>query len=164
MKCYGAVFALVLGSLLASARAQQSPPGSTIFCTFQDGKEINVQYQNSESVKKTNFSSGKLWSPGRKPMFLFTQTNLTVANAEIPMGAYSLYFIPGNDHWTLVLNKSVQPGEYNPREDLVRVAMDVGQLSELQPFSLAFAHTAPKQCNLRLYEGKIGTWAEFHEK
>lgn len=158
------VLILVLSGLLAPAVAQQAAADSTAVCTFQDGKEISIQYDKSASVKKANLSSGKLWSPGEKPMVLFTQTDLTIGNAQIPVGAYSVYLIPGKDRWTLVINKNVKPGEYNAQQDLVRAPMDVAQISEPQPFSLVFGHMAPKQCNVRLYEGKTGAWAEFHEK
>ena len=164
MNRYAAISVLLLISVLPSAFAQQTASEPTAFCTFQDGKEISVRYGKIASVRKTALSMGKLWTPGEKPMLLFTQTTLTVGNSTIPMGAYSMYFIPGKEHWTLVINKSVKPGEYNPQQDLVRAPMDVGQVSEAQPPSLAFGHVAPKQCNLRVYEGKTGTWAEFREK
>ena len=95
---------------------------------------------------------------------LFTQADLTIGNTQIPVGAYSLFMLPGKDRWTLVVNKNVKPGEYNLQQDLVRVPMDVAQISEPQGFSLVFAHMAPKQCNIRMYQGKTGAWAEFHEK
>ncbi len=39
------------------------------------------------------------------------------------------------------------------------------QLSEpLKEFTVLFGHTEPKQCNMRIYYGKSGTWAEFKEK
>jgi Protein of unknown function (DUF2911) len=163
MKSYLALSALLLSGLLLPALAQQSV-NSTATCTFQDGKEMSIQYDNSADVKNANLSSGKLWSPGKKPMVLFTQTDLTIGNSQIPVGAYSVYLIPGKDRWTLVINKNVKPGEYNPQQDLVRAPMDVAQISAPQPFSVVFAHMAPKQCNIRLYEAKTGAWAEFHEK
>ena len=158
------ISALLLSALLVPAVAQQAAVDSTATCTFQDGKQISIQYDRSGSVKKTTLSSGKLWTPGEKPMVLFTQAELTVGNTDIPVGAYSMYLIPGRDHWMLVINKNVKPGEYNPQQDLVRAPMDVAQISEPQPFSLVFAHMAPKQCNIRMYQGKTGTWAELHEK
>lgn len=42
--------------------------------------------------------------------------------------------------------------------------MHLAKISEAQPFSMVFAHIAPKQCNIRIYEWKTGTWAEFHHK
>lgn len=164
MNRYAVISLLLSIPLLPSALAQQVTSGPTAVCTFQDGKEISVQYGNVANLKKTALSSGKLWTPGAKPMLLFTQAALIVGNSTIPVGAYSMYFIPGKEHWTVVINKSVTPGEYNPQQDLVRAPMDIGQVSDAQPFSLAFGHIAPQQCNLRVYEGKTGAWAEFREK
>jgi Protein of unknown function (DUF2911) len=152
-----------VGLLLTPAFSQLAS-NSTTACTFQDGKEVSVQYEKTPAVKKVELASGKLWTPGEKPMLLFTQADLTVGSEQIPVGAYSLYLIPGKDHWTLVVNKNVNKGEYDPQQDLLRVPMDVGQLSAPEPFDLVFAHVAPKQCNIRIYEGKAGAWAEFHEK
>ena len=162
MKRHLAISALLLSGLLIPAAAQQAD--STATCTFQDGKQMSIQYANSATVKNANLTSGKMWTPGDKPMVLFTQTDLTIANTQIPVGAYSVYLIPAKDRWTLVINKNVKPGEYNPQQDLVRAPMDLAKISEAQPFSMVFAHMAPKQCNIRIYEGKTGTWAEFHEK
>jgi hypothetical protein len=156
-----AVFVILFHLLVASAVAQQA---ASVACTFQDGREISLRYDGGASVKKADLSSGKMWTPGEKPMLLFTQAELSIGNSQIPVGAYSLYLIPGKDHWTLVVNKKVDKGEYDAQQDLVRVPMDEGQISNPQPFSLVFAHVAPKQCNLRIYQGKTGAWTEFHEK
>ncbi len=99
-------------------------------------------------------------------MFLFTQTALTLGSSVIPEGAYRLYIIPEKQIWTLVLNKNVNAGsKYDETQDLVRSPMQIGEAESLykQP-NLAFAHVGPKQCNMRLYYEKTGSWAEFHEK
>ena len=55
--------------------------------------------------------------------------------------------------------------EYDEKQDLVRIPMEIGQSESLvAEVQVAFAHIAPKQCNMRLYYEKIGAWAEFHEK
>lgn len=68
--------------------------------------------------------------------------------------------------WTLVVNKNVSAGnKYGKHLDLVRMGLLMGQLSEPQKeFTVLFGHTEPKQCNMRIYYGKSGTWAEFKEK
>jgi hypothetical protein len=159
-----AISAVLFCGLVISAAGQQNAVDSTATCTFQDGKQISIQYDKNASVQKANLESGKVWTPGQKPMVLFTQTDLTIGDKQVPVGAYSLYLIPGKDRWTLVVNKNVKPGEYNAQQDLVRAPMDVAHITQAQPFSLVFAHMAPKQCNIRIYEGKTGTWAELHEK
>ena len=99
-------------------------------------------------------------------MFLFTQSALSLGNSQIPIGAYSIYFIPGKEDWTLILNKNVtEDSKYDEHQDLSRVEMQIGQISQpYQQFTVIFGHVAPKQCNLRMYVGKIGTWAEFKEQ
>jgi hypothetical protein len=99
-------------------------------------------------------------------MLLFTQAPLVAGDTDIPTGAYSMYIVRERDDWTLVVNKNVSAGnKYDKHLDLVRLGMLKGQLSEPQKeFTVLFGHTEPKQCNMRIYYGKSGTWAEFKEK
>ena len=120
----------------------QSQKTQTSVCNFDDGKQVSVRYQPDISNHK--LSEGKVWSPGGSPMFLFTST-LDVSNSKIAIGAYSMYLIRQRDNWTLVLNKNVNPERtYEEHQDLLRDAMEAGQLSASQPFQLIFAHVEPK--------------------
>ncbi len=149
-----------------SAQAQDANPNSvTASCTFDDGSQVSVQYNNS-GAKTEEPHNAKPWRPGGAPMLLFTQTALTVNKTEIAPGAYSLWIIPEKKGWTLAINKNVKPeSQYDQGQDLVRVSMDLGQLSTpLKQPEVGFAHVAPKECNMRVYYGKTGAWAEFDEK
>ena len=99
-------------------------------------------------------------------MWLFTQAALSVGTSEIPIGAYSMYIIPDKKDWILIVNKNVSAArDYYEYEDLARIRMPLGQLSEPQKeVDLFFGHVAPKQCNLRIYYGQSGAWAEFKEQ
>lgn len=134
-------------------------------CTFQDGKQVSVLYTD-EATGGQDLPSGKLWTPGKTPMLLFTQVAVSVGDTEIPIGAYSMYVIPQKDSWTLVLNKDVTPGsKYDEHQDLVRAPMQIGQISDPdKQFRVLFGHLAAKQCSMRLYFGKVGAWVEFQEK
>lgn len=156
----------LLVSAVGLAAAQNDPKSiPTASCTFQDGKQITVRYNNEISTGR-DLPSGKVWIPGGEPMLLFTQSPLIVNGKDIPMGAYSMYIVREKDDWTLIVNKDVSTGnKYDKHLDLVRMGMLMAQLSEPQKeFTVAFGHTEPKQCNLRIYYGKNGTWAEFKEK
>lgn len=151
---------IVVFSICCSAQTHQT---QTSACNFDDGKQISVRYQPDISSHK--LSEGKVWSPGGSPMFLFTSSPLDVSNSKIAIGAYSMYLVPQRDNWTLVLNKNVTPeSKYDEHQDLLRDAMEVGQLSAPQPFQVIFAHVGPKQCNMRIYQGKTGIWTEFKEQ
>jgi hypothetical protein len=134
-------------------------------CSFGDGNQVSVRYQRRPVVHSEELPMGRPW-PASGSLFLFTPVALTVGNVSIPVGAFSLYVIPGHDKWTLIVNKNLIEGaKHDETQDLLRVPMNVGELGQPAPeLTVSFAHVAPKQCNLRLYYGKTGSWAEFKEQ
>jgi hypothetical protein len=149
----------------ASASASgSSEASSTATCSLADGKELYVRY-NAIPANKERVANGKPFTPGGAPMTLFTETKLAFGNSTIPVGAYTLYPIPGKDHWTLVVNKNVTAGSaYDERQDLARGPMETAQVSEPgSTLDIAFAHVGPK-CTLRIYFGKSASFADFMEK
>ena len=163
------MLAVILSAASQSTVAQQNPTKPnmlTATCTFGDGKQISVRYDPHGPAKNDKLPSGELWPRSGSPMYLFTQTELSLNKTEIPAGAYSMYLIPDKEKWTLVVNKSVSAGAaYDQQQDLLRVPMEIGQLSQGKArVKVVFGHVAPKQCNMRIYYGKTGAWAEFKEK
>ena len=146
----------------------KQPPTSTATaaCDFQDGKELSVRYLNDgASQVREKLPEGRLWLPGGAPMFLFTETELLVGDSAVPAGAYSMYLIPAKNSWTLVLNKNVtDASKYDEHQDLSRISMQIGRLSSPEQFTVSLGHVAPKQCNMRIYYGETGVWAEFKER
>ena len=161
--CFALIFSLLAFGLSAFAAAKPDPETTT--CTFEDGNEISARYTPT-TTDKEKLQSGKIWTPGGSPIVLFTTTETTVASSTIPVGAFSLYVIPAKDRWTLIVNRNVNAeSKYDERQDLARAPMELGQLGEpAKQLQLAFVHVAPKECNLRIYFGKDGAWAEFKEK
>jgi hypothetical protein len=161
-----ALFFVLLGGTFRLCFAQQTPAISTTSCSFQDGQQISVSYDSETNQDKKALPNGRLWMPGGQPMWLFTQAALSVGTSEIPIGAYSMYIIPDKKDWILIVNKNVSAArDYYEYEDLARIRMPLGQLSEPQKeVDLFFGHVAPRQCNLRIYYGQSGAWAEFKEQ
>jgi Protein of unknown function (DUF2911) len=163
-------FCIVLVSQLTlpSAGQQLASTGqsATAPCTFDDGKQLTVQYNSLASKSEERLRRGKPWEAGGSSMILFTQTRLTLGNSEIPEGAYSLYVIPEKETWTLVVNKNVTAGsKYDEKQDLARAPMEIGQIdSPAKQPQILFSHTGAKQCNMRLYYETTGAWVEFKEK
>jgi hypothetical protein len=151
--------------LLSTFAFAQKPEPLTTFCTFEDGKEISIRY-NPVSYAKEKLQYGKLWAPGGEPMVLFSPAELALENATLAAGAYSVYIIPDKKKWTLIVNKGVgADNKYDQQKDVVRASMDLGSLGDpATELQLTLAHTAPKQCNLRVYYGKDGAWTDFNEK
>jgi hypothetical protein len=99
-------------------------------------------------------------------MLLFTDSALTLEGVNIPPGAYRLFVIPAEKAWTLIVNRNVTAGaKYDPQQDMARAPMEIGSLPRpAKNVELAWGHTAPKQCNLRIYVGKVGAWTDFKQK
>jgi len=151
-------------ALRLQARAQQAESQSTS-CNFEDGNQITVQYNTSDSSKDQP-RNGKIWAPGGKPMVLYTQVPLTLNGATIPVGAFSMYVLPGKKDWTLIVNKNVTAGSaYDEKDDIARGPMELGEIGQpMKELQVSFAHMAPKQCNIRIYYGKVGAFGEIDEK
>lgn len=159
---------LVFWILSSSAFAQQpvSSQPTDITCTFADGKGLRVQYDRSEKPKSHGLPIGKAWSPAGKPLSLFLDTSVSIGNTALPMGAYSLFVIPGKSDWELVVNKDVGAGATrNASQDLAKTAMQTGELQHGEDVATIFlAHIGPNQCNVRIVYGKTMAWGEIHEK
>src|ERR1700734_1308531 len=111
------VLALVCFFGSCFAFGQHSPatdPGSvTATCDFSDQQQMAVQYQELTLAKKDKddflghqVPYGKIWEPGKQPLTLFTNAPLTIAGANLPVGAYTMYLIPNKKEWTLVVSKN----------------------------------------------------------
>jgi len=135
-------------------------------CTFADGKQLTVRYKRTAVDRNEDLPIGKLWPSSGSAMLLFTPVGLAIGGFEIPAGAFSMYIIPGSDDWTLIVNKNVdESAKYDETQDLLRTPMKTGEIgAPAEEFRVYFAHIAPRQCNMRLYYGRRGSWAEFRER
>jgi hypothetical protein len=137
----------------------------TAFCTFEDGNEVSIRYQSTDPSKKVEPPMGRPWGPGGAPMFLFTPTELTIGSSTIPTGAHSLYLVKNKNDWTLIINKSVQKGSYDDKQDIARINMQSSRLpTSGKPFSITLGHMAPKVCSIQVVYGDMAGWTEFKQK
>lgn len=159
-----ALFLLFLLCPWLAAQQATSQPSAITTCNLDDGRQVYIRY-NPVSLNKEKVSNGKPWSPGGSPMTLFTEAQLMLGSSMIPIGAYTVYPIPGKDHWTLAINKNVSSGAaYDEKSDLARAPMETAQVSQAsEALEVAFAHVGPR-CTLRIYFGKSASFADFTAK
>ncbi len=150
--------------------AQGTTSQATATCNFDAAKQIAVEYDRmTVNVKKPVFGReiayDKVWAPGGKPMTLFLNSPVTVGGQKIPTGAYTMFVIPSEKQWTLVISKSTDTsGRYEEGDDLARLPMQYGELSTPESqFSIYFAHVAPDQCSMRLDLEKARAWVIFQQ-
>ena len=119
-----------------------------------------MQYHSKVKEEPKN---GRVWSP---EITLYVQVPLTLGGSLIPLGAYTVYLIPGGKTWTLIVNRNVTAGTaYDSSQDVARGPMEVGEIPDpTKELELSFAHMSAKQCSLRVYYGKVGAFTDFLEK
>jgi len=165
------ILILPMSALLPRAAfAQDAPAAATATCNFDEQKQLVVEYQPVTISPKKPLSGqvpfGKTWAPGGKPMTLFTNTPIQIGSRMLPVGAYTMFLVPGSKQWTLIVSKSTEmTGAYNEQDDLVRVPMDLGELPNPEPrLNASFGHVAPDQCNFRIDLDKFGHFTVFQEQ
>lgn len=157
--------------LSAVVFAQGTSSQATATCNYDANNQLAIEYQRfSVNSKLPMFGReipyDKIWAPGGKPMTLFTNVPITIGGHDLPVGAYTLFVIPSQKEWKLVVSKSTDTsGRYDEQSDLVRLPMDHGQLQEPEgQFSIFFAHVAPEQCSMRLDLERARAWVIFQRK
>jgi hypothetical protein len=79
-----------------------------------------------------NVPYGRLWRTGaNEPTMIHTTGPLTIAGVRVPAGVYSLYTIPGEKEWTVIVNRSVtQWGEeHNYTDEVKRQEVGSGKVN-----------------------------------
>ena len=87
--------------------------------------------------------AGKVWRTGANEAAEITfYKGATIGGKQIEPGTYSLFTIPGEDKWTVILNNNVnQWGSYFYKDsgDVARVEAEVSSASDsLEAFSMTF--------------------------
>ena len=137
-----AVVLLFILSVTLFAAAQQdksklpSPPAQAQ-CKLPDGKTITTDYSSPRAKGRQIFGGlvpyNEVWRTGaNEATTLVTTANLTVEGKDVPAGSYTIFTVPAQDKWTLIINKKT--GEWGipyhyESDELVRVPMQVGKTS-----------------------------------
>jgi hypothetical protein len=111
------------------------------------GAKITVDYSSPKVKGRKIFGGlvpyGKIWRTGANDATTFVTTaDVTVGGKTVPAGSYTLFTVPNEDKWALVLSKKTgewgtdYPGE---SEDLARIDMKVSKLPSLaEDFKISF--------------------------
>ena len=137
-----AVVLLFILSITLFAAAQQdkskrpSPPAQAQ-CKLPDGKTITTDYSSPRAKGRQIFGGlvpyNEVWRTGANEATTFVTTaNLSVQGKDVPAGSYTIFTVPAQDKWTLIINKKT--GEWGipyhyESDELVRVPMQVGKTS-----------------------------------
>lgn len=109
-------------------------------------KLIKITYgrpQLKERSLETLAPKGKVWRTGaNEAPELTLYTDMMLGNKKVAAGTYSLYTIPGDNEWTVIINKDLNTwGSYFYKEenDVARLKVPAKKGTDsLESFSIAF--------------------------
>ncbi len=137
---------ILMFASFAACQEKRPSPSASASCSFSDGKTIKTDYSSPRAKGRKIFGGlvpyGEVWRLGANEATTFVTTaNLTAGGKDIPAGSYTLFAVPAQDKWTLVISKKT--GEwgipYPDGEDLARVDMKTSQLSSpMENFTISY--------------------------
>jgi hypothetical protein len=161
MKRTAVVTILIISALIAAAQQDKSkrpsPPGSAQF-TFSDGKKITIDYSRPYMKGRKIYGGlvpyGKVWRTGANEATTFVpERDVEVGGVKVPQGAYTLFTLPSEGTWKLIINKQTgQSGlKYDQTQDFARIDMKKEPLSQpVEQFTISFEPASGDSTTLRL--------------
>lgn len=122
------------------------------------GKKITINY-SAPSIRGRKIIGGlvplgEVWRTGANAATtMITEAPLTIGSLNVPQGTYTLFTIPGEKEWTLIINKQTgQWGtDHDKAQDLGRVPMKVRKLDKpVETFVIAVVPGKGKDAMLTL--------------
>jgi hypothetical protein len=146
----------VMGMAQQDKSKRPSPPG-TAEVTLKN-KKITIDYSRpslkGRKVGQELAPYGKVWRTGaNEATALNTEIDLNIGGAKVPAGKYTLYTLPAEGMWKLIINKQTgQWGtQYDESQDLARVDMKKTALPQsVEQFTISFDKKNESTADLNL--------------
>jgi hypothetical protein len=141
----------------ASAEKDRASPHADVTATLA-GKPIKVSYGRPFMKGRAIFGGlvpwGQVWRTGADEATTFTtEADVVIGGLKVPKGEYSLFTLPTEKQWTLVLNRTAKQWgafKYDAAQDLGRAPMTVTTATKpVEQFTIEMV-PAGKQLTLRL--------------
>lgn len=129
-----AVLCVLIVAVIAFQR-QRASPHETVEATI-GGKKITVTYgrpylKGRKAVGGSLVPYGQVWRTGAdEATILTTEADLMIGSLSVPKGSYSLFTLPTETGWKLIVNKTDKQWgafSYKEADDLGRTDMKVGK-------------------------------------
>lgn len=132
---------------LKFAKMDASPMDLALYRDKNDAAVARVIYSRPQKRDREIFGKlipyGEVWRTGANEATELTlYKDMKVADAVVKAGTYTLYTIPGEKEWTVILNNKTNTWgayEYTDKEDKVRINVPVRQApNTIESLSMAF--------------------------
>lgn len=148
----------------ASAQRYTSPPVSTDAVIA--GDHITIDYyapsMHGRKIMGNLVPYGEVWCTGANwATKITTESDLDINGLKVPKGSYSIWTLPGDKQWMLIINK--QTGQfhlnYDESQDFGRVKMNLKTLSApVETFKIELAATSGNSGTLSLMWENTDAW------
>lgn len=144
--CLGFTFLATQASCQQDKSKRPSPPARAEY-QLGGGKTLTVDYSSPRAKGRKVFGGlvpyGEVWRAGANEATTFvTTTDVKVGGKDVPAGSYTIFTIPEQNKWTLIISKKTgewgipYPGEGS---DLVRTEMTVSSTTApVEDFKIRF--------------------------
>lgn len=142
------ILVLVLTAVMSAQQdksARPSPPGRAEVTL--KGKKVTIDYSRPSMRGRKIIGGlvpyGEVWRTGaNEATTLTTEADLNIGGTNVPAGKYTLYTLPSEGTWKLIINK--QTGQwgtvYDPSQDLARVDLKKSSLDQpVEQFTISFS-------------------------
>ena len=153
-----ACFSVLLSSGFAQLQTPQPSPTATI--SQKVGlSDVKITYSRPGMKDREIFGNlvpyGEIWRTGaNKATEISISDDVKIGGKDVPAGAYSLFTIPGENEWTIILNKNTElwgAGNYKQEDDAARFTVKPTKLSEpVESFTIDFGHFSGSDAHLML--------------
>ncbi len=141
------IFAFCVLSSAQQDKSKRPSPPAQAQCKFSDGKTITVDYSSPRMKDRKIFGElvpyGQVWRTGANEATTFvTTTGVTADGRDIPAGSYTIFTVPDQNKWTLIVSKHTGewgiPYKYES-EEIARIPMSVSKTpGPVENFTISF--------------------------
>jgi hypothetical protein len=167
-----AFLTLLIFAFTLVAVAQKPSPAASADCKLAAGGTIHTDYSSPRMKGRKIFGdlvpNGEVWRTGANEATTFvTSANLTVGGKDVPAGSYTIFTVPNQNKWTLIINKKTGewgiPYKYEG-DELARVDMKVSKtMAPVENFTIAYDQ-AGGGCTLNISWENTQASVEFKQK
>jgi Protein of unknown function (DUF2911) len=157
-------FAALVFAMSALAQRYTSPAANT--SAVIDGDHITIDYHapsmHGRKIMGNLVPYGQVWCTGANwATKITTAVDLDVNGLRLPKGSYSIWTLPNEKQWMLIINK--QTGQfhlnYDQTQDFARVKMNLKSLpSPVETFKIEVASTGGAKGTLSLLWENTDAW------
>lgn len=160
------IIVLALFCTVNNIMAQRGPAPSPTVTITQDigGTEMTLIYSRPSLAGRslsTLAPNGDVWRTGANANTKINfNKDVTLGGKSLPAGEYSLYTIPGNDEWTVIINKAKSWGtQYDEAQDVIRFTAEATMMENaVETFSIMmtdFDKDGRKNANIEVAWGNV---------